>query len=63
MAPRVLLVSIQPVVELEGESRGLEDNCLSPAARALWKPLAFGHWREVFHQENPARAGPRGMRR
>lgn len=19
---------------------------------ALWKPLAFGHWREVFHQEN-----------
>lgn len=27
----------------------------SPTARALWKPLAFGHWREVFHQENSAR--------
>lgn len=59
---RVLLVSSQPVVELERESRGVENNCLSPAAGTLWKPLAFGHWREVFHQENSARAGLRGIR-
>lgn len=58
---RVLLVLLQPDVELEGEKREGEDCCLSPtwvspaAARALWKPLAFGHWRELFHQEKSGR--------
>lgn len=52
---RALLVLLQPDVELEGERREGEDCCLSPSARALWKPLPFGHWREVFHQENSAR--------